>query len=74
MKIVAISQRIDEIKDYGEVRDSLDENWSKLFGRMDAALVQISNYPDSLPTVLGRLKPDAIVLSGALQPSPAVRQ
>ena len=38
MKLAVISQRVDEIKDYGEVRDALDEEWQQLFLQMNTAL------------------------------------
>lgn len=68
MKIIAISQRIDEIKDYGETRDALDEKWSELFARLDASLVPLPNFPQAIPAILERLKPDGIVLSGGNTP------
>ena len=68
MKIIAISQRIDEIKDYGEIRDALDEKWSELFAELDAALVPLPNFPQAIPAILERLKPDGIVLSGGNTP------
>lgn len=68
MKIVAISQRVDEIKDYGEIRDALDEQWHALFQKMGAALVPIPNAPESITAILERLRPDAIVLSGGNNP------
>lgn len=64
MKIAVISQRVDETKDYGEVRDALDEEWQQLFLQMDTALVPVPNTPKIVKAVLKRLEPDAIVLSG----------
>lgn len=69
MKLIAISQRVDEIKDYGEIRDALDGQWHRLFWQMDAALAPIPNMPESLPAILGRMNPDAIVLSGGNNPA-----
>lgn len=68
MKIAAISQRVDEIKDYGEVRDALDEAWQQLFLRMNTALAPIPNAPRVAKSVLERLRPDAIILSGGNNP------
>lgn len=68
MKIVAISQRVDEIKDYGEIRDALDEQWHNLFQKMNAVLVPLPNIPESIETILDRLQPDAVVLSGGNNP------
>lgn len=68
MKIIAISQRVDEIKDYGEIRDALDEQWHRLFQRMDAILVPIPNVPENVMAILEWLRPHAIVLSGGNNP------
>lgn len=68
MRLIAISQRVDEIKDYREIRDALDEQWHKLFWQMDAISVPIPNLPESLPAILEQLCPDAIVLSGGNNP------
>ncbi len=68
MKLVVISQRVDVIRDYGEIRDALDEQWHKLFQKMDAALVPMPNYPESVLTILDCLCPEAIVLSGGNNP------
>lgn len=68
MKFVAISQRIDEIADYGEIRDSLDKNWQKLFCQLNAAAAPIPNEPGIVQSMLERLKPDAVVLSGGNHP------
>ncbi len=68
MKIVAISQRVDNIKEYGEIRDALDEQWHRLFWQMDAVLVPVPNLPESIPAVLERLRPEAVVLSGGNTP------
>ncbi len=68
MKIIAISQRVDEIKDYGEIRDALDENWQKLFLQLDAAVLPIPNESRILQAALERIRPDAIVLSGGNHP------
>lgn len=68
MKLVAISQRVDEIKEYGEIRDALDERWHRLFWQMEAMLVPMPNLPEGIPSILERLHPEAIVLSGGNNP------
>lgn len=68
MKIVAISQRVDEIRDYGETRDALDEKWHELFAKLDIVLVPVPNFPQALTDLLKRLNPDGIVLSGGNTP------
>lgn len=68
MKLVAISQRVDEVKDYKEIRDALDERWSKLFWQIDAMLIPMPNLPEGIRSILERLSPEAIVLSGGNNP------
>lgn len=68
MKLVVISQRVDEIKDYGEIRDALDEQWYRLFWKMNTMLVPLPNLPESISSILQRLCPEAIVLSGGNNP------
>ncbi len=68
MKLGLISQRVDEIKDYGEVRDGLDTQWHELFKRLDAGFVPLPNQPQTVAVILERLCPDFIVLSGGNNP------
>lgn len=68
MKLIVISQRIDEVKSYEEIRDALDEQWHVLFQKMNAILLPIPNAPDNLLPILDRVNPDAIVLSGGNNP------
>ncbi len=68
MKIAVISQRVDEIKDYGEIRDALDEAWQQLFLQMNTALVPVPNTPETVKLILERLRPEAIILSGGNNP------
>mgnify|MGYP001078823289 CR=1 FL=1 len=68
MKAVVISQRVDEIKEYGEIRDALDEQWHKLFQKMNAVLLPVPNISENHALLLDRIKPDAIVLSGGNTP------
>lgn len=68
MKLLAVSQRVDTIEDYGEIRDALDEEWQKLFLKMDAVVAPVPNAPQVLKEFLSRLQPDAIVLSGGNNP------
>lgn len=67
-KIIMISQRVDEVKEYGEIRDSLDEQWHKLFQKMNAVLLPVPNVPENQELLLNRVKPDAIVLTGGNTP------
>lgn len=68
MKTVMISQRVDEVKDYGEVRDALDEQWHRLFQKIGAALIPMPNVAENVQEILKRVQPEAIVLSGGNTP------
>ena len=68
MKLGVISQRVDAIKDYGEIRDGLDTQWYALLRQAGAGLVRLPNQPQVIPIVLERLQPDFIILSGGNNP------
>ncbi len=68
MKLGVISQRVDAIKDYGEIRDGLDTQWYALLRQAGAGLVPLPNQPQVIPIVLERLQPDFIILSGGNNP------
>ena len=67
MKIIAVSQRVDEILDRHETRDSLDQRLVRFLGATGALPVPIPNNleaSDMLIEWLSAIKPDAFVLSG----------
>ena len=66
---VAISQRVDVIRDYGERRDALDQAWYELLGHLSAVALPAPNAPDLLDAWLEATKPQAIVLSGGNDPA-----
>lgn len=66
---VAISQRVDVIRDYGERRDALDQAWYELLGQLGALALPVPNAPDCLDAWLEATKPQAIVLSGGNDPA-----
>ncbi len=68
MKLGVISQRVDAIKDYGEIRDGLDTQWYALLRQAGAGLIPLPNQPQVIPIVLERLQPDFIILSGGNNP------
>lgn len=69
MKRVAISQRVDVIRDYGERRDALDQAWYDLLGQLGALALPVPNAPEYLDAWLEATKPQAIVLSGGNDPA-----
>ncbi|MEX2601265.1 MAG: gamma-glutamyl-gamma-aminobutyrate hydrolase family protein [Balneolaceae bacterium] len=72
---IAVSQRIDVVSSYGEVRDALDQNLIRWLSGCGSLPVPVPNSlieerpggsmdNQALLAWLGRLEPDAIVLSG----------
>lgn len=68
MKRVIITQRVDEISSYGEIRDSLDQKWYQFFGNIGGTVIPMPNYSANVQPILQMIKPQAIVLSGGGNP------
>lgn len=65
MKKLAISQRVDEIPDYGERRDALDQRWYALASELQATPIPMPNIDEeNALRYLSIIKPDAVILSG----------
>lgn len=67
MKIVAVSQRVDEIPDRGEVRDALDHQLFRFLQSAECLPFPIPNTlfeENMLQHWLDSVQPDAIILSG----------
>lgn len=69
--LVAVTQRVELIRDRGEVRDCLDQNIAIWLARAACAAVPIPNAIDgrggsevSVSSWLEAIKPDAVLLSG----------
>ena len=61
---IGLTQRVEIIEDYGEKRDCLDQNWTKLLTNSDLDFAVI---PNSLPDVVNWLennKIEGIILTG----------
>ncbi len=63
VKILAISQRIEKIEEYSEIRDSLDQSWTRLISRLDFLPVPLPNLVSPF-NFIETVKPSAIILSG----------
>jgi len=63
MKILAISQRVENITQYNEQRDCLDQRWTTLAHSLGFTAVPLSNMA-SPKDIINNLKPTAIILSG----------
>jgi len=65
MKRVGITQRVEDIQDYNESRDCLDQRWSELFLELDCIIIPLPNIkPEYISELLDILKLDLIVFSG----------
>lgn len=67
MKVVAVSQRVDEYRDRGEIRDALDQRLAMFIAASGGLTVPVPNRllaTGSLDQWLNALRPEAIVLSG----------
>lgn len=75
MKLIGITQRVDNIEHYSERRDCLDQKWSVFFYELGYIVVPLPNVTkDKALILLAKLDLDAILLSGgnsicALTPS-----
>jgi putative glutamine amidotransferase len=61
---VAISQRVEVLKDRNERRDSLDQRWAPLLASCGLLPVPIPNTPDSTDDLLAEFDPAGAILSG----------
>ncbi len=65
MNKLAISQRVDEHKAYGERRDGLDQRWFEFADRLGCAPIPLPNIQaDKVDAYLDTIEPDVIILSG----------
>jgi gamma-glutamyl-gamma-aminobutyrate hydrolase PuuD len=63
VKILGITQRIDEFNDYGEIRDSIDHRLYNFFSQIGYQSMPLSNMMRA-KDILENLKINALVLSG----------
>ena len=63
MKILAISQRVENIYEYSEKRDCLDQRWTSLIHRLGFLPLPLSNLA-SPSEFIENITPSAIILSG----------
>jgi putative glutamine amidotransferase len=61
---VAVSQRVEFLKDRNERRDSLDRRWAPLLASCDLLPVMIPNEPDLTDDLLADFDPAGVILSG----------
>lgn len=60
---IGITQRVEDVKSYNEIRDTLDQRWSKLLNESNCLCIPIPNV--NMPqTFIKNLQLDGILLSG----------
>ena len=65
MKLIGITQRVDNIEHYSERRDCLDQKWSDFVYELGYIAIPLPNLPKNKALMLlDRLHLDAILLSG----------
>lgn len=64
MKLVAISQRVEEVVAYQERRDALDQRWTQLLWQCGALPLLLPNEPESAMKLVQHLQPVAVILTG----------
>ena len=62
--VVAVSQRIDLLTDFDEVRDCLDQRWAEILWELGLLPVPVPNRIDELSTWLDSLEVRAVLLTG----------
>ena len=62
--VVAVSQRIEPLREVDEVRDCLDQRWAQILWEVGLSPVPVPNRIDELPTWLASLGVSAVLLTG----------
>lgn len=62
--LIGITQRVEEIKSYGERRDCLDQQWSKLVEVLGGIPLPLANCVDDVAGYVQGLGLSAVIMSG----------
>lgn len=62
--LIFLTQRVDVVAHYGERRDAIDQAWIRLLSKFDCDVVPVPNDPVLAHSLLHRIPPDLVVLSG----------
>ena len=62
--LIAVSQRVGKDPDTHEVRDQLDQRWTKLFESLNILPILVPNSPKFAFEIMMNLKPEGIILTG----------
>ncbi|MDR0393392.1 MAG: gamma-glutamyl-gamma-aminobutyrate hydrolase family protein [Puniceicoccales bacterium] len=63
-KKIGITQRVETVETYAEVRDALDQRWYRLFAPLDILLIPIPNAMENIDIYCRECKLDGFVLTG----------
>lgn len=68
MRRIGITQRVDVVREYDERRDCLDQNWTRLIGKLGLMGIPLPNINERPVEFLDSLSLDGIILSGGNSP------
>lgn len=64
MKLIAVTQRVDKIETYKEIRDSLDERWTEFLLKCNLIPIIIPNNLEAASKILENVSIAGILLTG----------
>ena len=64
MKRLGLTQRVQEIAEYGERRDCLDQRWSSLLGGLGYWPIPLANLVENVEAYVVTLGLDGVILTG----------
>ena len=64
MPFIAISQRVDILKDRNERRDALDQRWHDFLGACGFRALPLPNTAEAAMDLLDRMSPVGVLLPG----------
>lgn len=64
MKLIAVTQRVDKIESYKEIRDSLDERWIEFLLKCNLIPIIIPNNLEAASKILEKVSIHGILLTG----------
>lgn len=64
MKLIAVTQRVDKIESYKEIRDSLDERWTEFLLKCNLIPIIIPNNLEAASKILETVRIHGILLTG----------
>ena len=64
MKVVYVTQRVEIIKSYGDVRDCIDIEWVKLLQEAGYLPIMVNNNENIIYQMLEEIPPNGIILTG----------